>query len=112
MSAHLSTSLIAGRALRGLADTSSHAPLRRRSALARLPGARDLWSSAIAVVRRGRGWRGLDVKCSEAAADSGPVPAAAVEVTSTGFQPADDGRWTRYQKWLVCMTAITIVFDG
>jgi AAHS family 4-hydroxybenzoate transporter-like MFS transporter len=25
---------------------------------------------------------------------------------------ADDARWTRYQKWLVCLTAITIVFDG
>ena len=24
----------------------------------------------------------------------------------------DDGPWTRYQKWLVCLTAITIVFDG
>ncbi len=24
----------------------------------------------------------------------------------------DDGRWTGYQKWLVLLTAITIVFDG
>lgn len=24
----------------------------------------------------------------------------------------EDGRWTAYQKWLVCLTAITIVFDG
>ena len=24
----------------------------------------------------------------------------------------DDGRWTDYQKWLVLLTAITIVFDG
>jgi AAHS family 4-hydroxybenzoate transporter-like MFS transporter len=23
-----------------------------------------------------------------------------------------DGRWTPYQKWLVCLTAVTIVFDG
>ncbi len=24
----------------------------------------------------------------------------------------DRGRWTAYQKWLVFLTAITIVFDG
>jgi AAHS family 4-hydroxybenzoate transporter-like MFS transporter len=30
---------------------------------------------------------------------------------STGLF-AEDGPWTSYQKWLVCLTAITIVFDG
>jgi len=24
----------------------------------------------------------------------------------------DEGRWTPYQRWLVCLTALTIVFDG
>ena len=26
--------------------------------------------------------------------------------------PLEEGPWTAYQKWLVCLTAITIVFDG
>src|SRR4051794_13330747 len=30
----------------------------------------------------------------------------------TSAAAAEDGPWTRYQKWLVCLTAITIVFDG
>src|SRR3954471_4335361 len=30
----------------------------------------------------------------------------------TSAAAAEDGPWTRYQKWLVCMTAITVVFDG
>src|SRR3954469_19066234 len=30
---------------------------------------------------------------------------------STSATPAD-GSWTAYQKWLVCLTAITVVFDG
>lgn len=29
-----------------------------------------------------------------------------------GVMAVEDGPWTRYQKWLVCLTAITIVFDG
>ena len=42
-------------------------------------------------------------------------------MTPTPSQPAgavdlgpllDDGRWTGYQKWLVLLTALTIVFDG
>ena len=28
------------------------------------------------------------------------------------WQPASDDRWTRYQKWLVLLTALTVVFDG
>jgi hypothetical protein len=24
----------------------------------------------------------------------------------------EDGSWTGYQDWLVCLTAITVVFDG
>jgi AAHS family 4-hydroxybenzoate transporter-like MFS transporter len=44
--------------------------------------------------------------------------------TKVGFPPSqpagtvdlghllDDGRWTGYQKWLVLLTAVTIVFDG
>src|SRR5437763_1995361 len=31
---------------------------------------------------------------------------------SISAAPADDGPWTAYQKWLVCLTAITVVFDG
>ena len=27
-------------------------------------------------------------------------------------QVIDAGRWSRYQKWIVCLTAVTIVFDG
>jgi AAHS family 4-hydroxybenzoate transporter-like MFS transporter len=34
----------------------------------------------------------------------------AVPSTSAAF--AEDGPWTPYQKWLVCLTAVTIVFDG
>src|SRR4051795_4375654 len=30
----------------------------------------------------------------------------------TSVPIAEDGPWTGYQKWLVCLTAITIVFDG
>ena len=31
---------------------------------------------------------------------------------STSASLTDDGPWTTYQKWLVCLTAITVVFDG
>src|SRR3954463_11579744 len=27
-------------------------------------------------------------------------------------ESVDDAPWTAYQKWLVCLTAVTIVFDG
>src|SRR3954447_20987317 len=27
-------------------------------------------------------------------------------------ESTDEGPWTAYQKWLVCLTALTIVFDG
>jgi AAHS family 4-hydroxybenzoate transporter-like MFS transporter len=31
---------------------------------------------------------------------------------STSAAAAEDGPWTAYQKWLVCLTAVTIIFDG
>ena len=33
-----------------------------------------------------------------------------VPVSASAF--TEDGHWTSYQRWLVCLTAITIVFDG
>lgn len=33
-------------------------------------------------------------------------------VLSTDLAIDEDGPWTAYQKWLVCLTALTIVFDG
>lgn len=41
-----------------------------------------------------------------------PVPSSQSADTVDLGQLLDDGRWTGYQKWLVLLTAITIVFDG
>ena len=39
-----------------------------------------------------------------------PVPAESIEVDVGRL--LDEGRWSTYQRWLVFVTAITIVFDG
>jgi MFS transporter, AAHS family, 4-hydroxybenzoate transporter len=40
-----------------------------------------------------------------------PAAARAMRQVDVG-QLIDDGRWSAYQKWLIALTALTIVFDG